>query len=63
MSVYKDPLKPENVRLDAAKAAICESAETEIARLPCSRSTERINATGSTIHPMRQPVMQKYFEN
>ena len=29
----------------------------------CSRSIGRTSGSGTTIQPMRQPVMQKYFEN
>ena len=31
--------------------------------IACSRSIGRTSACGTTIQPMRQPVMQKYFEN
>ena len=44
-------------------AAICDSVGTEIARLPCSRSTARTSGDGNTIQPTRHPVMQKYLEN
>ncbi len=47
----------------AASAAICESVGTEIARFCCSRSTARTSAGGTTIQPIRHPVMQKYLEN
>ena len=35
---------------------------TEIARFPCSLSMARTRQAGTTIHPTRHPVMQKYFE-
>src|SRR4029077_8517930 len=47
----------------AASAAIWESVGTEIARFCCKRSTVRASAGGTTIHPIRHPVMQKYLEN
>ena len=34
-----------------------------MARLPCKRSIGRTRYSGTTIQPIRQPVMQKYFEN
>ena len=46
----------------AASAAICESVGTEIARFCCSRSIGRTSEGGTTIQPIRQPVMQKYLE-
>jgi hypothetical protein len=53
------PARPSN----AASAAIWDSVGTEMARLPCRRSTVRTSGSGNTIQPMRQPVMQKYLEN
>ena len=47
----------------AASAAICDSVGTEIARFCCSRSTARTSDGGTTIQPIRHPVMQKYLEN
>jgi hypothetical protein len=48
---------------NAASAAICARVGTEMARFCCRRSIGRTSVGGTIIQPMRQPVMQKYFEN
>ncbi len=45
------------------RAAIWDSVGTEIDRFCCSRSIARTSDGGTTIQPIRQPVMQKYLEN
>ncbi len=47
----------------AASAARCESAGGQIVKLPVSTSTGRRRSAGASIQPIRQPVIEKYFEN
>ena len=46
----------------AATAAYCESTGGQIVKLPVSTSTGRLSSSGTSIQPIRQPVMEKYLE-
>ena len=48
--------------LNAARHARCASTGGQIVKLPVSTSTARRSRSGTSIQPMRQPVIEKYFE-
>ena len=47
----------------AAHAANCARTGGQIVKLPVSTSTGRRSRSGTSIQPIRQPVIEKYFEN
>ena len=49
--------------MKAASAACWASAGGQIVKLPVSTSTGRRSRSGTSIQPIRQPVIEKYFEN
>ena len=49
--------------VNAATAACWDSAGGQIVKLPVSTSTGGAGRSGTSIQPIRQPVIEKYFEN
>ena len=49
--------------MNAAIAACCASTGGQIVKLPVSTSTGRRSCSGTSIQPIRQPVIEKYLEN
>ena len=49
--------------MKAASAACWASAGGQIVKFPVSTSTARRSRGGTIIQPIRQPVIEKYFEN
>ncbi len=47
---------------NAASAAIWAMCGAEMNRFCARHSTGRTSSSGSTVQPMRQPVMEKYLE-
>ena len=48
--------------MNAATAAHWDSTGGQIVKLPVSTSTGRRSRSGTSIQPIRQPVIEKYFE-
>ena len=49
--------------MNAATAAYCESAGGQIVKFRESRCSARRSCGGTSIQPIRHPVIEKYFEN
>ncbi len=47
----------------AATQAHCAMTGGQIVKLPLSTSTARRSRSGTSIQPIRQPVIEKYLEN
>src|SRR3954447_9811466 len=48
---------------NAATAACCDSTGGQMVKLPVSASTGRRSGSGTSIQPIRHPVIEKYLEN